>query len=168
MADTRWDLIGLAGLGALGGIAQSRANAAAAGAIQRTGIISSVETARQAKRVEGLIPAIRLQAEQQHNQIISEYRDWAAVADSVASYMGRDDRSVDAIRKRIQSDTSETLSRARTQALSEEAKVAREAASLTANAINQRMSADAQANIQMKQGRASTLATGLSLFASMI
>jgi hypothetical protein len=163
MSDTRWDLFAVAGVGAIGGVLEAKASAAAAGAVQRSGMVASVEMARQAKRVENLIPAIRLQALQQHNEIVSDFREWASVANSTISYMGRDDRSVDAIRKRVQADTSQTISRVRSQALTEEAKVQREAASLTSAAINERTAADAEAKIMQRQGRASTISTGLSL-----
>jgi len=168
MAEIRWGLIGLAGLAGIGGLYQARAGAAAAGAIQRTGIVASVEAARQAKRVEALIPALKLQALQQHNEIVSQYRDWSDMADATISYMGRDDRSVQAIRKRVADETAKTVSRNVTQMALEEAKVMREAASLSANALNERMTADIESSIRVRQNKAQTISTGLSMFASML
>lgn len=161
--ETRWDLIGLGALGALGGAYQARVGEQAAGAIQRSGIAASIDMARQAKRVEAMLPAIKLQAEQTHNEILRSFVDWASMANATASYMGRDDRSVDAIRKRVQQDTARDVSRAKTQQVMSEAQTMREAASLTSNAINERLGAEAQAKIQRAQTRANTYSTTFSL-----
>jgi len=164
----RWDLIGLGALAGVSGIYQARAGEAAAGAVQRTGIASSIETARQAKRVEALIPAIRLQGLQVHNEIIRSFKDISDTTQAMASYMGRDDRSVQAIQKRQMENTAKELSRVELQQKMEIAKVSRESADLTNKAIMDRISADAQAKLMRSQSRASTYGTAASLFASMI
>lgn len=168
MADTRWDLFAMSGLAGLGGVLEAKSSAAATGAVQRAGMVSSIEMGRQAARVEKLIPAIRLQTLQQHNSIISDFKEWAAVADANISYMGRDDRSVQAIKQRVEQETAKNLSRVRTQGALEEAQTARDAASLTSNAINERLAADAEAKIMRSQGRANIASTAMSLFGSML
>jgi hypothetical protein len=87
---------------------------------------------------------------------------------AVSSYMGRDDRSVQAIKNRTMQETAKNISRLRTQSILEEAGIMRESASLTMNAINERLAADAQADMMLKQSRASTIGTATSLFASML
>ena len=128
-------LAAIAGVGAAGISAYQQ---------RKAGKAAQQDARRQADAMRNSIAMIELTAIQQHNDRVQQLQDFASHARAMSAYMGRDDRSVDAIMKRAEADKNKDLQRIKLQSLLEVSQTLAEANALEYTGKAQRQAAAAQ------------------------
>lgn len=114
----------------------------------------------QAKLQREQIIQIGLFAEQQHFDRLRDMSQMTKEVDAVAAFMNRQDRSVDAIKRKLKKDFGEDIRRSTTQTLLQQYQISLGADATEARGI-------AQSRAIKSQGRAQAVSTGLQV-ASLI
>lgn len=123
---------------------------------RKAGKAAQQDARRQADALRDNIAMIELTAIQQHNDRVQQLQDFASQARAMSAYMGRDDRSVDAIMKRAEADKNRDLQRIKLQSLLEVSQTLAEANALEYTGKAQRQAASAQSVATLLSGMAKT------------
>jgi len=91
-------------------------------ALNRAGKMAKQQAALESRRIQEQAKFRQLQALQEHNEIMRGLETFKNTNSALEGVMNRSDRSLDAIRKKAESDTNKVAGRATLQNLADQAK----------------------------------------------